>query len=68
MFVRQLWTKIRIRRTKDGLGARMSNARKRELYESRMSKNRRPPVCFDREVPSLFIKSWLRMHNSKVLF
>jgi len=68
MFVRQLWTKVRIRCTKDGLGTRISNVRKRGLYESRMSKNRGPPVYFEREVPSLFVKSWLRVHNSKVLF
>jgi hypothetical protein len=68
MYVRQLCTKVRIRHTKDGLGARISNVRKRLLYESRMCKNRGPPVYFDRGVPSLFIKLRLRMRNSKVLF
>jgi len=68
MFVRQLWTKVRIRRTKDGLGTRILNVRKRGLYESRISKSRGPPMYFDREVPSLFTKLWLRMRNSKFLF
>ena len=42
MFVCQLCTKVRIRRTKDGLGVRIYNARKCGLYESRASESRGP--------------------------
>jgi len=37
VFVRQLCTKVRIRRTKEGIGVRMYNVRKCGMGEHRMS-------------------------------
>ena len=50
---RQLFTKVRIRPTKDGLGVGMDNLRKDGSYESRRSKSR-GPFC-----------NWLVAHASK---